>query len=29
MKSMEMTWSTTDPCLYHKWGEKGLVLIVL
>jgi hypothetical protein len=22
MKSMEMTWSTADPCLYHKWGEK-------
>jgi hypothetical protein len=21
--------STTDPCLYHKWGEEGLVLIVL
>jgi hypothetical protein len=20
--------STTDPCLYHKWGEKGFVLIV-
>jgi hypothetical protein len=28
MKSMEMTRSTTDPCLYHKWGEEGLVLIV-
>ncbi len=28
MKSMEMTWSTADPCLYHKWGEEGLVLIV-
>jgi hypothetical protein len=29
MKSMEMTRSTTDPCLYHKWGKEGLVLIVL
>ena len=29
MKSMEMTQSTADPCLYHKWGEEGLVLIVL
>jgi hypothetical protein len=29
MKSMEMMRSTTDPCLYHKWGEEGLVLIVL
>jgi hypothetical protein len=29
MKSMEMVQSTTDPCLYHKWGEEGLVLIVL
>jgi hypothetical protein len=29
MKSMEMTSSTADPCLYHKWGEEGLVLIVL
>jgi hypothetical protein len=28
MKSMEMMWSTADPCLYHKWGEEGLVLIV-
>jgi hypothetical protein len=28
MKSMEMTQSTADPCLYHKWGEEGLVLIV-
>jgi hypothetical protein len=23
MKSMEMTWSTADPCLYHKWGKKN------
>ncbi len=23
-----MTLSTTDPCLYHKWGEEGLVLII-
>ncbi len=29
MKHMEMVQSTTDPCLYHKWGEKGLVLILL
>ncbi len=29
MKSMGMTQSTTDPCLYHKWEEEGLVLIVL
>jgi hypothetical protein len=28
MKRMEMTWSTADPCLYHKWGEKGFSLIV-
>ncbi len=28
MKSMEMVRSTADPCLYHKWGEDGLVLIV-
>jgi hypothetical protein len=28
MKSIGMMWSTTDPCLYHKWGEDGLVLIV-
>jgi hypothetical protein len=28
MKSMEMTQSTTDPCLYHKWGKERLVLIV-
>jgi hypothetical protein len=28
MKSMGMTRSTADPCLYHKWGEEGLVLIV-
>ncbi len=28
MKSMKMTQSTADPCLYHKWGEEGLVLIV-
>ncbi len=28
MKSMEMVQTTTDPCLYHKWGEDGLVLIV-
>jgi hypothetical protein len=28
MKSMGMTWSTTDPCLYHKWGKEDLVLIV-
>jgi hypothetical protein len=29
MKSMGMRQSTTDPCLYHKWWEEGLVLIVL
>jgi hypothetical protein len=23
-----MVHSTTDPCLYHKWGNDGLVLIV-
>jgi hypothetical protein len=28
MKSMVMTHSTADPCLYHQWGEEGLVLIV-
>jgi hypothetical protein len=28
MKSMGMTQSTIDPCLYHKWGEEELVLIV-
>ncbi len=28
MKSMEMVQSTTDPCLYHQWGEDRLVLIV-
>jgi hypothetical protein len=28
MKSIGMMWSTADPCLYHKWGEEGLVLIV-
>ncbi len=28
MKSMEILCSTADPCLYHKWGEDGLVLIV-
>jgi hypothetical protein len=28
MKSMGMTQSTADPCLYHKWGEEVLVLIV-
>jgi hypothetical protein len=28
MKSMGMTRSTAVPCLYHKWGEEGLVLIV-
>jgi hypothetical protein len=28
MKSMGMSQSTTDPCLYHKWGEEGLVLTV-
>jgi hypothetical protein len=28
MKSMEMVHSTADPCLYHKYGEDGLVLIV-
>ena len=25
MKSMGMMQSTADPCLYHKWGEEGLV----
>ncbi len=25
---MGMTQITTVPCLYHKWGEEGLVLIV-
>jgi hypothetical protein len=29
MKSMEMTHSTADPCLYHKGAEEGMVLIVL
>jgi hypothetical protein len=29
MKSMGMTRSTSDPCLYHEWGEEGLVLILL
>jgi hypothetical protein len=29
MKIMEMVQSTTDPCLNHKWGEDGLVLLVL
>ncbi len=28
MKSMGMMQSTADPCLYHKWGEERLVLIV-
>ncbi len=28
MKSMEMMRSTADPCLYHKYGEEGLVIIV-
>ncbi len=28
MKCMGMTPSTTDPCLYHKWVGKKLVLIV-
>jgi hypothetical protein len=28
MKSMKMVHSTADPCLYHKWREDGLVLIV-
>jgi hypothetical protein len=28
MKSMGVACSTTDPCLYHKWGEEGLVPIV-
>jgi hypothetical protein len=28
MKSMGMTQSTADPCLYHKWEEEGLVLIL-
>jgi hypothetical protein len=28
MKSMGMMQSTAALCLYHKWGEKGLVLIV-
>ncbi len=28
LKSMEMMQSTTDPCLYHNWGEEGLVLIM-
>jgi hypothetical protein len=28
MKSMGMMQSTIDPCLYHKWGEEGLVLIM-
>jgi hypothetical protein len=28
MKSMGMTRSTADPCLYHKWEEERLVLIV-
>jgi hypothetical protein len=29
MKSLEMTQSTADSCLYHKWGEEELVLIVM
>jgi hypothetical protein len=29
MKNMEMRRRTADPCLYHKWGEEGLVQIVL
>ncbi len=29
MKSIGMTRSPADPCLYHKWGEEGLALIVL
>ncbi len=29
MKSMGMRQSTIYRCLYHKWGEEGLVLIVL
>jgi hypothetical protein len=28
MKSMGMTQSTANPCLYQKWGERGLVLTV-
>ncbi len=28
MISMGMTRSTADPCLYHKWREEGLVLIL-
>ncbi len=28
MKSMGMMQNTADPCLYYKWGEDGLVLIV-
>jgi hypothetical protein len=28
MKSVGMMQSTTDSCLYHKWGEEGLVLVV-
>ncbi len=28
MKSMEMVCSSADLCLYYKWGEDGLVLIV-
>ncbi len=29
IKIMEMVQSIADPCLYHKWREDGLVLIVL
>ncbi len=28
MKSMGMMQSTADPCLYRKWGDIGLVLIM-
>ena len=28
MKSMKMERSTADPCLYFKWTEHGLVLII-
>jgi hypothetical protein len=28
-KFMEMVQNTADPCLYHKWREDGLVIIVL
>lgn len=28
MMELDMTRSTADPCLYFKWTEKGLVMII-